>query len=252
MFGGAWHQGRRCRGIRDRVDECHRSGRCWWHTGGIPKAKGEGIGWCMGLLNQRLRDRLAPLRDERHVNVSAWARDVIAAALDREFPADLEAHRRDNPSPAGDPASSTTAGGAVLDGPDVAALAEDPRGTPISITDRRGGSWNGHDHRGRLPQPAAHRRPRLQPAVVANTVCQDGSMTSRGGRSVRRPDRGTTIIVYRLRFRSPLGVAGNVNGNALRFRHAFPVRLRPVSIGGNAGNALGAERFGTGALGNDN
>ena len=31
--------------------------------------------------------------------------------------------------------------GAVLDGPDVAALAEDPRGTPISITDSRGGSW---------------------------------------------------------------------------------------------------------------
>ena len=33
-----------------------------------------------------LRERLARLRDERHVNVSAWARDVIAAALDREFP----------------------------------------------------------------------------------------------------------------------------------------------------------------------
>ena len=29
----------------------------------------------------------------------------------------------------------------MLDGPDVAALAEDPRGTPISITDSRGGSW---------------------------------------------------------------------------------------------------------------
>ena len=30
--------------------------------------------------------------------------------------------------------------GAVLDGPDVAALAEDRRGTPISVTDSRGGS----------------------------------------------------------------------------------------------------------------
>ena len=29
----------------------------------------------------------------------------------------------------------------MLDGPGVAALAEDPRGTPISITDSRGGSW---------------------------------------------------------------------------------------------------------------
>ena len=32
-----------------------------------------------------LRERLARLRDERQVNVSAWARDLIAAALDREF-----------------------------------------------------------------------------------------------------------------------------------------------------------------------
>ena len=31
--------------------------------------------------------------------------------------------------------------GALLDGPDVATLAEDPRATPISITDSRGGSW---------------------------------------------------------------------------------------------------------------
>ena len=45
-------------------------------------------------IEPELRDRLARLRDERHVNVSAWARDVIAAALDRELPADLEAPRR--------------------------------------------------------------------------------------------------------------------------------------------------------------
>ena len=31
--------------------------------------------------------------------------------------------------------------GAVLDGPDVAALADDPRGTPIRITDSRSGCW---------------------------------------------------------------------------------------------------------------
>ena len=82
------------------------------------RRKARAVGWCLGLLNQRrdslallchvmqrtdvfqiriepeLRDRLARLRDERHVNVSAWARDVIAAALDREFPADLEAPTR--------------------------------------------------------------------------------------------------------------------------------------------------------------
>ena len=45
-------------------------------------------------IEPELRDRLARLRNERHVNVSAWARDVIAAALDRELPADLEVPRR--------------------------------------------------------------------------------------------------------------------------------------------------------------
>ena len=49
--------------------------------------------------------------------------------------------RRDDPSPAGNPASSADGWGAVLDGPGVAEVAEDPRGTPISITDSRGGSW---------------------------------------------------------------------------------------------------------------
>ncbi len=78
--------------------------------------------------------------DERHVNVSAWARDVIAAALDREFPAALEAPKR-QPLAGWRPCKLDDGWGAVLDGPDVAALAEDPRGTPISITDSRGGSW---------------------------------------------------------------------------------------------------------------
>ena len=71
-----------------------------------------------------LRDRLARLRDERHVNVSAWARDVIAAALDREFPADLEAPKR-HPLAGWRPCKLDDGRGAVLDGPDVAALAED-------------------------------------------------------------------------------------------------------------------------------
>ena len=90
-------------------------------------------------IEPEVRDRLARLRDEKHVNVSAWARDVIAA-LDREFPADLEAPKR-QPLAGWRPCKLDDGWGAVLDGPDVAALAEDPRGTPISITDSRGGSW---------------------------------------------------------------------------------------------------------------
>ena len=91
-------------------------------------------------IEPELRDRLARLRNERHVNVSAWARDVIAAALDRELPADLEVPKRQ--SLAGwKPCKLADGWGAVLDGPGAAEVAEDPRGTPISITDSRGGSW---------------------------------------------------------------------------------------------------------------
>ena len=90
-------------------------------------------------IEPELRDRLARLRDERHVNVSAWARDVIAAALDREFPADLDAPKR-QPLAGWRPCKLGDGWGAELEGPGVAALAEDPRGTPIRITGR-GGSW---------------------------------------------------------------------------------------------------------------
>ena len=127
-------------------------------------------------IEPEFRDRLARLRDERHVNVnvSAWARDVIAAALDCEFPADLEAPKRQalagwRPCKLGD------GWGAVLDGPDVAALAEDPRGTPIQHHRQPGRLLDGHDHRGRLPQPAAHRRPRLRPAVGVHAPARHAS-----------------------------------------------------------------------------
>ena len=86
------------------------------------------------------RDRLARLRDERHVNPGAWARDVIAAALDRELPADLEAPKR-QPLAGWKPCKLGDGWGVVLEGPGVAALAEDPRPAPISITDSRGGCW---------------------------------------------------------------------------------------------------------------
>ncbi len=91
-------------------------------------------------IEPELRDRLARLRDERHVNVSAWARDVIAATLDRQFPADPEAPKR-QPLAGWRPCKARRRLGRRARRPDVAALAENPRGTPISITDSRGGSW---------------------------------------------------------------------------------------------------------------
>ena len=91
-------------------------------------------------IEPELRDRLARLRDERHVNVSAWARDVIAAALDRDSRPPSR-RRRDNPSPAGDPASLTTAGAPCLTDPMSPRSRRTRAETPISITDSRGGSW---------------------------------------------------------------------------------------------------------------
>ena len=91
-----------------------------------------------------LRERLARLRDERHVNVSAWARDLIAAGLDREFPADLDAPKdapQREPLAGWRPCKLGDGWGAVLEGPDVATLPENPRGTPIRITDSRGDAW---------------------------------------------------------------------------------------------------------------
>ena len=90
-------------------------------------------------IEPELRDRLARLRDQRHVNPGAWARDVIAAALDLELLADLETPNK-QPLAGWRPCNLGEGWGAVLDGPGVAALAEDPRPAPISITDSRRGS----------------------------------------------------------------------------------------------------------------
>ena len=115
-------------------------------------------------IEPELRDRLARLRDERHVNVSAWARDVIAAALDRELPADLEAPKR-QPLAGWKPwqARGRLGRGARR------TRCRRARGAPAPRPDQHhrqpGRLLDGYDHRGRLPQPATHRRPRLRPAV---------------------------------------------------------------------------------------
>ena len=90
-------------------------------------------------IDPELRHRLARRPDERQVNADAWARDIIAAGLEREFPVDLKAPTR-QPVAGWRPCELGDGWGAELDGPGVAALAEDPRGTPLSITDSRGGS----------------------------------------------------------------------------------------------------------------
>ena len=48
-----------------------------------------------------------------------------------------------------------------ISGPDVAALPEDLRGTPIGITDSRVGSWTAESAEVVSRKPAANCRPRL-------------------------------------------------------------------------------------------
>ena len=56
-------------------------------------------------ISPALRDRLQRLRNERHVNISAWLRDLISAALDREFPPPA-----DPSAPSARPATRSLAG----------------------------------------------------------------------------------------------------------------------------------------------
>ena len=122
-------------------------------------------------IEPQLRARLARLRDERHLNVSAWVRDVIAAALDRELLPDLEAPTR-QPLAGWKPCKVSDGWGAVLEGPGVAAVPADPRGIQIRITDSRGGRLDGHDHRGRLPDGQRIVRPRLRVGRRAHALLE--------------------------------------------------------------------------------
>lgn len=89
-----------------------------------------------------LRDRLARLRDERHVNVSAWLRALISEALDREL-GDSAAPQAVPGAAAGwKPAKLPGGGwGSALRGPQADALPAQLAGREIVVTDRSGRSW---------------------------------------------------------------------------------------------------------------
>ena len=69
-----------------------------------------------------------------------WLRNLIAAGLAPRVP--TRPRRAEKTTPRRLETLQLEDGwDAVLDGPDVAALAQDPRGTPVSITDSRGTAW---------------------------------------------------------------------------------------------------------------
>ena len=90
-----------------------------------------------------LRARLTRLRNERHVNVSAWTRKQLKDALDREFQAEPGDAPPETSDPVGGwkPRKVGNDWAAVLEGHAVADLPDDLRGTAIAITDRKGESW---------------------------------------------------------------------------------------------------------------
>jgi len=112
------------------------------------------------------RQRLHRLRTEKAINVSAWLRRLVQQGLDQEFPDFDEAPAEpDPPKPTlktepddvrePDPHKPAIEGwgprklsdgewGAVLEGPGVAGLPDNDQlpGTRISVTDRRGESWD--------------------------------------------------------------------------------------------------------------
>ena len=81
-----------------------------------------------------LRQRLARLREERDVNVSAWLRRVISEALDREFPSP-------EPIPGWHPSRLPDGSwGAIFRGK-TAPLPDNLVGIPIAVRTSVGTSW---------------------------------------------------------------------------------------------------------------
>ena len=91
-----------------------------------------------------LRERLARLRAERHVNISAWLRALISEALDRELghPAASAPQAGPEAPVRWKPAKLPGGGwGSALRGPPADALPAELAGRQIVVTDRAGRSW---------------------------------------------------------------------------------------------------------------
>ena len=103
-------------------------------------------------LDPKTRRLLDRLRDERHVNISSWARKLIQNALRVEFPDEFQDHEErpeqtagETPEPhrpipgwkprkIGKDEAGRDVWGAALQGPEVARLPDGLRGIQIIVT----------------------------------------------------------------------------------------------------------------------
>ena len=97
-------------------------------------------------VSDEVHNRLDQLRRERHLNVSAWAREAVLAALERDFPEETASAAPTPPPNAAPlkgwkPARLPDGGwGAAFEG-DVAALPERLEGCQIAVVPRHGSAW---------------------------------------------------------------------------------------------------------------
>ena len=111
-------------------------------------------------LDPKTRRVLDRLRDERHVNISSWARKHIQDALRAEFPDEFPEAADETPeTPTPEPLPLPIPGwrprkidegkagkdewGAALKEPDVAQLPKELLGIQITVTTASGKSWTG-------------------------------------------------------------------------------------------------------------
>ena len=110
-------------------------------------------------VDSKTRHLLDRLRDERHINISAWARKHIRNALRAEFPeefqdqedrpeeTDGETPEPQQPIPGWRPRKVSKDGKdewcAALTGPEVASLPKQLPGSQITVTTTAGKSWTG-------------------------------------------------------------------------------------------------------------
>ena len=92
-------------------------------------------------------ERLAALRQQRHLNVSAWARQVLLDALQQDFPADADPAPADPPPappapiPGWRPCRLHNGWGSALSGPAADCLPDNLPGALIAVTDSKGFAW---------------------------------------------------------------------------------------------------------------